>query len=127
MERYIEPTEQLVTEIFVRDITRSTEFYLQLGFELLRDDGRFVELTWEGHHLYLDERDDLPGLPDFLQANVRVMVPNVDDYWTLAREMEARVISPIQDREYGIRDFTIADPDGFGLRFGTQLSDIANG
>ena len=110
-----------MTEIFVRDIGRSTEFYRCLGFELLRDDGGFVELTWEGHHLYLDERDGLADTPHFPQANVRVMVPNVDDYWNLAREMGARVISPIADRDYGLRDFTIADPDGFGVRFGTQI------
>jgi hypothetical protein len=33
--RYVNPTEQLVVEIFVRDITRSIAFYRQLGFELL--------------------------------------------------------------------------------------------
>ena len=124
MQRYIDPTEQLVTEIFVRDIRRSTEFYRRFGFELLRDDGGFVELTWEGHRLFLDERDGLLYAADFPQANMRVMVPNVDDYWKLASEMRARVVSPIIDQDYGIRDFTIADPDGFGVRFGTWLSDI---
>ena len=47
MNRYVDPTEQLVTEIVVRDIKRSTEFYRLLGFELLRDGGDFVELTYE--------------------------------------------------------------------------------
>ena len=23
--------------------------------------------------------------------------------------------------DYGLRDFTIADPDGFGVRFGTRI------
>jgi hypothetical protein len=31
------------------------------------------------------------------------------------------VLAPIADREYGLRDFTIADPDGFGVRFGTRI------
>jgi hypothetical protein len=35
--------------------------------------------------------------------------------------MGARVVSPIGDRYYGLRDFTIADPDGFGLRFASWL------
>ena len=51
--RYVDSTEQLVTEVVVRDIRRSTEFYRRLGFELLRDDGDFVELTWEQHRLFL--------------------------------------------------------------------------
>ena len=39
MPRYIDPTEQLVTEILVADIKRSVRFYLELGFTLLRDSG----------------------------------------------------------------------------------------
>jgi len=31
------------------------------------------------------------------------------------------VIKPIGDRDYGLRDFTVTDPDGFGLRFGARL------
>jgi uncharacterized glyoxalase superfamily protein PhnB len=54
-------------------------------------------------------------------ANVRVMVRDVDCYWERAQKMRAQVIEPIADRYYGLRDFTIADPDGYGVRFGTQL------
>ena len=46
---------------------------------------------------------------------------DVDRLWLVAREMGARVVSPIGDRSYGLRDFTIADPDGFGLRFASWL------
>ncbi|MCY4392515.1 MAG: VOC family protein [Chloroflexi bacterium] len=123
MERYVDPTEQLVIEIFVRDIRKSTEFYRRLGFELVRDDGDFVELTWEGHLLFLDERPDMGPVPDAPQANVRVMVPDVDRFWELAQQMGARVLAPIEDKYYGLRDFAIADPDGFAVRFATRLED----
>src|SRR5437588_535372 len=39
----------------VRDMRSSVEFYRRLGFELLRDGGDFVELTWEDHRLFLAE------------------------------------------------------------------------
>jgi catechol 2,3-dioxygenase-like lactoylglutathione lyase family enzyme len=131
MSRYIDPTEQLVTEIVVRDIKRSTHFYRVLGFELLRDGGDFVELSWEDHRLFLAEPSafreiDRVGVPipaTFPVANVRVMVPNVDHYWKLANEIGAKVIVPIANRYYGLRDFTIADPDGFGVRFATALEE----
>ena len=55
-------------------------------------------------------------------ANVRVMVPDVDGCWRRAGEIGARVVSPIADRDYGLRDFTIADPDGFGVRFASKLA-----
>jgi len=129
MSRYVDPTEQLVTEIMVRDIKRSTAFYRRLGFTLLRDGGSFVELTWEAHQLFLDERAaDPEGEQAALSApqqvppaNIRVMVPNVDEYWRLAQDIGVRIVVPIADRSYGLRDFTIADPDGFGVRFASSL------
>ena len=129
MSRYVDPTEQLVTEIIVRDIKRSTAFYRRLGFTLLRDGGGFMELTWEEHQLFLDEhaagpegeQAALSAPQQFPPANIRVMVPNVDEYWRLAQDIGARIVVPIADRSYGLRDFTIADPDGFGVRFASVL------
>ena len=129
MNRYVDSTEQLVTEIVVSDIRRSTEFYRRLGFSLLRDGGDFVELTWDNHRLFLAERSafrdvdhgEVPAPPRFPLANIRVMVPKVDDHWELANQIGARIIAPIADRYYGLRDFIIADPDGFGVRFASIL------
>ena len=129
MSRYVDPIEQLVTEVVVRHIRRSVDFYLRLGFALLRDGGDFVELTWEDHRLFLAESSafegaaprDLSAPPAFPPANVRVMVADVDDQWRLANDIGARVVVPIGDRYYGLRDFTIADPDGFGVRFASLL------
>lgn len=129
MSTYAPPTEQLVTEITVRDIRRSTDFYRHLGFELLRDGGDFVALTWEDHRLFLAElsafRDvaevEMPTPPAFPPANIRVMVADVDHYWKLANELGARIILPITDRYYGLRDFMLADPDGIGVRFASRL------
>jgi uncharacterized glyoxalase superfamily protein PhnB len=50
------------------------------------------------------------------------MVPNVDDYWKSVKEMGARIVIPIAHRYYGLRDFIISDPDGFGVRFATSSS-----
>lgn len=127
--RYVDPTEQLVSEVVVRDIKRSVAFYCSLGFELLRDAGDFVELTWEDHRLFLAEISAFQGVEpaepvepvEFPVANVRIMVPNVDALWEVAGNVGAAVVVPIGDRYYGLRDFTIADPDGFGVRFASFL------
>lgn len=128
MSNYVHSTEQLVTEIMVKDIRKSMSFYQQLGFVLLRDAGDFAELTWEDHRLFLAEVSAVHDLKienlqqsAFPIANVRVMVPDVDAYWKLANQIGARVIVPIADRYYGLRDFTIADPDGFGVRFASKI------
>lgn len=121
MQPYVPAVSQLVAEIFVRDMARAKRFYEDLGFALVADRGTFVVLSWEGHFLYLDERPDLPPITDHPQANIRVMVPDVDRYWARAVSLGAPVLAPIADRDYGLRDFTIIDPDGFGIRFGTRL------
>src|SRR5436309_23279 len=129
MSRYVDPTEQLVTEIVVRDIRGSVAFYRRLGFELLRDGGDFIELTWERHRLFLAEASAFRGVEHvpvpspaaFPPANVRVMVPDVDKHWELVNERGATIVVPIGDRYYGLRDFTISDPDGFGIRFASLL------
>jgi hypothetical protein len=72
----------------------------QLGFEVFEDRGTFVAQTRDGDELCLVERSEVATYPNGLHANVRVMVA---------------------DREYGLHDFRILDPDGFGLRFGSRL------
>ena len=124
MSRYVDPTEQLVTELYVRDVKISSEFYKQFGFEPVRELPDFAEFAWEGHRFMLEEQKDWPPVPEHPQANIRVMVPNVEDFWETAQEMGARVLKPIADREYGLRGFTITDPDGFAVRFATRLSDL---
>jgi catechol 2,3-dioxygenase-like lactoylglutathione lyase family enzyme len=129
LNRYVPSTQQLVTEILVRDIRRSTDFYQSLGFTLLRDDGDFVALAWEDHQLFLAQPTAFHqgmqvtiGPPATVPvAGVRVMVPNVDDYWKKVSDIGAPIVIPIADRSYGLRDFTISEPDGFAVRFATRL------
>lgn len=118
---YVHATEQLVTEILVRSLATSIDFYTRFGFAVLRTEPTFAELAWEGHRLFLDQRPDLPPPPSTPQANMRIRVPEVDAFWAAARLLDLPVVQPIADREYGLRDFTILDPDGFGVRFASRL------
>ncbi len=122
MPNYMPSTEQLVVEVYARNMPRSIEFYRALGFEVLSVEADFAVLAWENHRFFLEPRSDLPAPTDQPQANMRIMVPDVDRYGTIAQQIGARVVKSIDDRYYGLRDFTIADPDGFGLRFGSRLN-----
>lgn len=120
---YVPAGEQLVDELYVRDIKKSCEFYQRLGFELIRDDGNFLVLRWEDAYLFLEEVKDAPLPPEYPIGNMRIMVPDVDHYWGLCQEIGAQVIRPIENRYYGLRDFTLAGPDGLGIRFATRISE----
>jgi len=108
--------DQLVVEVFVSDLDRSLVVYIALGFKLERRDGHFAALSWAGKEFFLDQRSDLPPI-DASRANVRILTSDVDAMWRLAQQLGLRIEQPIADRYYGLRDFTVLDPDGFGLRF----------
>jgi catechol 2,3-dioxygenase-like lactoylglutathione lyase family enzyme len=117
-----EREQQLVLEIMVRDLDRSLAVYTALGFMLERRDGGFAELSLDDRQLFLDERADLPAFDGTARGNVRIMTADVDAVWAKVQSLELMVEREIADRYYGLRDFTVLDPDGFGIRFATVLS-----
>ena len=121
-----ELAEQLVVEVIVRDLERSLAFYTVLGFTLERRDGGFAALRWGARWLFLDERSDLPALQGPARANVRIITPDVDEVWANVQTLDLPVVRPVADRGYGLRDFTVRDPDGFELRFATPLGGGTN-
>lgn len=121
MAHYVESRDQLVVEVYVRDMGESKRFYEALGFQLVRDASHFVELQWEDSWLFLAEIPTLPEPAAAPTCNIRIMVPDVDRYWRISQELDLRVIQSLEDRDYGLRDFTILSPDGVGLRFATRL------
>ena len=124
-KKYAEASEQLIVELYVRDVKQSTAFYKQLGFIVVRQEPHFVELGWDDSRLYLEQIDGQAEPPATLVANVRIMVSDVDRYWKLCQEMKLPVKRDIGNRYYGLRDFTVVSPDGIGLRFASKLGKKA--
>jgi uncharacterized glyoxalase superfamily protein PhnB len=50
------------------------------------------------------------------------MVEDVDAMWDKANLLGLAINNSIDDRPYGLRDFVIVDPAGFGLRFAQVLN-----
>jgi catechol 2,3-dioxygenase-like lactoylglutathione lyase family enzyme len=123
MSSHSDVYEQLVIELYVRDFKASCAFYQAFGFRMVHDEGDFAELQWEDALLFLEANPNAPPPPSFPVGNIRILVPNVDDYWTLSQQMGVQALRPLENRSYGLRDFTIAGPDGIGLRFATRLSN----
>jgi catechol 2,3-dioxygenase-like lactoylglutathione lyase family enzyme len=120
-DTYNEASEQLVLELFVSDVERSLEFYLGLGFTQVAEvDNGFVVVGWDNRLMFLQQEGTEPSQRP--PGNVRVMVDDVDRYWALAQRLGVPVARSITDQPYGLRDFTVLDPDGFGVRFATPIS-----
>ena len=94
---------------------------------LKRDEVRIMFL---GPHDHGDEEDghghDDEGGQDHHHApavNSLYFYPdNVDALWNQLKE-KVKVEVPLQDTDYGMRDFTIRDPNGYALNFGAPIGD----
>ena len=53
------------------------------------------------------------------------MVPNVDDIYAGMLSSGAVIEHPLVDNPYGMRDFSIVDPDGNRYTFGTDIGEPA--
>jgi hypothetical protein len=129
----------LVPELDVSDLDRSLAAYLGVfGFEcrLSRPEERFVYLIREDAHLMLEEAPG-PGrrfhkapleYPFGRGINLQIHVCDVDALYADVQRSDLIVRVPLEERWYrqddsevGNRQFVVADPDGYLLRFFTSL------
>lgn len=116
-------------ELFVRDMDTSIDFYRRaLGFELLRRDSAYASLRNGNVLLGLGPVLKLPAekkgyfTRDIASARRGLgveIVLEVDDVDALHTRVVAsghEIFEPPQVRPWGLRDFRIADPDGYYLR-----------
>jgi len=141
----------LVPELDVTDLARSLAFYVDvLGFTLVfeRPEERFAYLAINGAEVMLQEADG-PGRrfrtaplehPFGRGINLQVLVPDVDATYAAVCAGGLEPVVPLEERWYdvdvvtpsgrwesvgtmkaGNRQFVVADPDGYLLRFYTSL------
>jgi catechol 2,3-dioxygenase-like lactoylglutathione lyase family enzyme len=129
----------LVPELDVSDLDRSLAAYLDVfGFEcrLSRPEEKFVYLIRENAHLMLEEaaspgrRFHKPPLeyPFGRGINLQIHVSDVEALYADVQRSDLIVRVPLEERWYrqddsevGNRQFVVADPDGYLLRFFTSL------
>jgi catechol 2,3-dioxygenase-like lactoylglutathione lyase family enzyme len=130
---------RLIPEIDVSDLDRSLTFYVGvIGFRVVYDrpEERFAFLDLDGARLMLEEAAG-PGRrfhaaplerPYGRGVNFQIEVANVDALVERVRKAGFDPIIPIEERWYrrgetelGNRQFVVGDPDGYLLRFFSDL------
>ena len=56
-----------------------------------------------------------------VQQGVYVQVDDVDAHYARARAAGAEIVRPLQDTDYGSREYSVRDPEGHLWSFGTYL------
>jgi catechol 2,3-dioxygenase-like lactoylglutathione lyase family enzyme len=133
----------LVPELDVRDLERSLGFYVEtIGFRVVyqRLEERFAFLEYHGAELMLEEAAGpgrrirtAPLEPPFGRGiNFQIACP---DPLALERRLIARGVTPLlplEERRYRrdaidihVRQFWVEDPDGYVLRFASEIGRFA--
>lgn len=117
----------LRVEIFPGDVDVTTEFYVRLGFQVMgRKEGppRYASIRMGAVRIGVCEAE--PVDPARRAHPVMTeMVIEVDDVHAVRDRIVDRGIvltEDLQEREWGLTDFRVTDPDGYYLRFTSHRS-----
>ena len=109
-----ERSAQLAIELRVADLAASIAFYAAAGFVLERRAAGFATLQIDGRYLLLSENPTAVAGPN--PPNLRIFVEDVDAAFARAQALGWPVKYDLADHGYGLRDFTVSDPDGYEVR-----------
>lgn len=115
-------TPRALFPIFATDVLAACrDFYTDLGFEVVRDGGQFLQLGWPtepGLQIGFVERG-VPGESPVFQTRFRgggvflgIEVEDVDAVFQELRARGHRIVVPLTQEPSGRRHFGILDPNG---------------
>ena len=123
----VENFSHAATVFPVQDIEKSIEFYRdKLGFDVTFEWGEPVQyavLKSGDVSVHLVVKDDPKYQPSSVHTALYVFVHDVDEVYEELKANGASITNEIADRDYGMRDFDITDPDGFQLCFAMGISE----
>jgi catechol 2,3-dioxygenase-like lactoylglutathione lyase family enzyme len=107
----------------VPDVAAAVDFYTtRLGFRkgfLWGDPPSFAGVNLGDVQMFLQEGKASPS-----GTSVYFAIGNADELHDFHQSMNVPIAEPIADREYGFRDYTIRDLNGYFLTFGQNIFNV---
>jgi uncharacterized protein YjbI with pentapeptide repeats len=117
---------RLAAGISVGDIARACAFYCDvLGFRKSFENGDpvgFVILKKDAAELHLNLAKN--ARPSTVNA-AHLLVDDVDALYAVCTAADVRIIKSLADKDYGLRAFVFADPDGNRIDVGQHIANRA--
>jgi catechol 2,3-dioxygenase-like lactoylglutathione lyase family enzyme len=132
--------QKLSPILWTKDLQQTISFYENiLGFKSHSNFPNFVYLSREEVGIMFvlpqDEPEDCkdPNNKEeffpkpLLTGSIYVYVDHVDELWESVKD-KTQIESVLEDREYGMRDFSLLDNNGYEIVFGADIAsrEIAN-
>lgn len=100
----------------VQDLDQAVAFYESAGFDVRVYDGGFAFVEYDGESVF-----DLDLCPQITRetngAGCYIIVPNVDE-WHADLTASGLPVTAVEDQPWGMREFTLTDPNGNNIRIG---------
>lgn len=125
---------RLTPNLVVRDVERSIRFYCDiLDFELDKHvperrpfvfasvRGGGVEIFFNQHETVVQEYAGFRNVPIGGTFTLYLAMQGVDELHAVIQRQGIPVVMPIETKFYGVREFAIADPDGYILTLAERV------
>lgn len=131
--------DRVIPEIGVANMERSMQFYGKLGFEKTMDGTvdewglQWCQMEMGGSKLWLQRQDVDPDFrgdaPVGNGVTIYLRVDNVDAAHDMVEQagFQMNVVKEIETHWYGLREFKLADPDGYIWTFYTPTDETGEG
>jgi uncharacterized glyoxalase superfamily protein PhnB len=126
---------RLTPNLVVRDIERSIRFYCDvLDFELDKHvpdkppfvfasvRGGGVEIFLNEHKTVIEEYPAFKDVPIGGTLTLYLVMHGVNELYEEMSKNGTRIVMPIETKFYGVREFAIADPDGYIITLAERVS-----
>lgn len=119
----------LIPELSVRDIEKSKDFYLKIGFTIKYQREKFYFLELEENQLMIEEINDHWNVGDLEYPfgrgiNLSMSVSDIDALYQKLKAQNFVFFKELMSNTYQVeeelyedKEFLIQDPDGYLLRF----------
>jgi len=114
---------KIIPEVVISDMDRSMAFYTSLGFVqdqvgVVDDKGsQWYSLAMGEARVWLLREDTVEGFqsntPRGYGVHLYLTVDEVDDLYNKLKTGDAKIVREIETQWYGLREFIVADPDGY--------------
>jgi uncharacterized glyoxalase superfamily protein PhnB len=115
--------ECAATILHVSDVEASAKYYIEkLGFTIEFKYNDMIGLEYGPVLVYLSgPKQDVKKASG--QGSIYIFCDEVDNYYKDVSKKGAHIIVSLEARDYDMRDFAVADPDGNLLTFGKSTND----
>jgi catechol 2,3-dioxygenase-like lactoylglutathione lyase family enzyme len=107
----------------VTDVLAAVDFYTtKLGFQLgftWGEPAAFAGVNLDKVQIFLQQGKPAPG-----GTSVYFKVGDADELYAFHQTNGVEIAEPIDDRDYGIRDYSVRDLDGYYLTFGHHIFNM---